>query len=292
MKIAYFPGCTLKAAAKNFEDSALAAAQALGIEMVELPRWTCCGTVYSLSTDDLMHHIAPVRNLLRVAESGYDKVVTLCAMCYNTLKMSNLRFRQNPADREKITQFMYEEKTQYDGQVEVYHLLELLRDKVGFDKIEEKIKKPLKGLKVSPYYGCTLLRPKEAAIDDPESPQLMAKLLTAMGAEVVDFPYNIECCGSYLTVNKVDFVAQRTKEIVGQAQSLGAELLMQSCPLCDFNLSGRQKEAQKQFSDFKPMPTLYFTQLLALSLGLNGRSLRFDLNYVNPEPLLAKKGLI
>ena len=292
MKIAYFPGCTLKAAAKNFEDSALAAAQALGIEMVELPRWTCCGTVYSLSADDLMHHIAPVRNLLRVVESGYDKVVTLCAMCYNTLKMSNLRFRQNPADREKITQFMYEEKTQYEGQVEVYHLLELLRDKVGFDKIEGKIKKPLKGLKVSPYYGCTLLRPKEAAIDDPESPQLLAKLLTAMGAEVVDFPYNIECCGSYLTVNKVDFVAQRTKEIVGQAQSLGAELLMQSCPLCDFNLSGRQKEAQKQFSDFKPMPTLYFTQLLALSLGLNGRSLRMDLNYVNPEPLLAKKGLL
>ncbi len=292
MKIAYFPGCTLKASAKNFEDSALASAQALGIEMVELPRWTCCGTVYSLASDDLMHHIAPIRNLLRVAEAGYDKVVTLCAMCYNTLKMSNLRFRQNPEDRDKITQFMYEEKIQYDGKVEVYHLLELLRDTVGFEAIEKQVKKPLKGLRVSSYYGCTLLRPKEAAIDDPEKPQLLGRLLTALGAEVVDFPYNIECCGSYLTVNKIDFIAQRTKEIIGQAQSLGAELMVQSCPLCDFNLSGRQKEAGKQYSDFKPMPTLYFTQLLALALGTNGKSLRFDLNYVNPEPLLAKKGLI
>jgi len=147
MKISYYPGCTLKNTAKNFEISAIAAARQLGVEFVELPKWNCCGTVYSLTSDDLMHQLAPIRNLLRVEENGFDRVVTLCSMCYNTLKRANLMVNRSPENLKKINDFMYKEKTRYSGKVKVLHFLEILRDEIGLDEIRKHVKKPLKGLK-------------------------------------------------------------------------------------------------------------------------------------------------
>lgn len=289
MKVSYFPGCTLKTAAKNFEDSALASAGALGIELVELPKWYCCGTVYSLASDDLIHQLAPIRTLLRVKEAGDDTVVTLCAMCYNTLKRANLLVREDEEKREKINDFMYEEETKYSGEVEVYHLLQVLRDEVGFEKVKENVKRSLRGLKVAPYYGCLLVRPLEVGLDDPEGPTILDDLLTGLGADVVDYPYKTECCGSYNTVDRVELVADRTREIVGSAKRRGAEILATSCPLCQFNLDDRQRDVVHRHSDFSGIPVLYFTQLMAVALGLDQRSWRFDLNFVDPMPVLQKK---
>lgn len=289
MEIPYFPGCTLKTAALNFEDSAVASAAALGIELVELPKWYCCGTVYSLASDDLIHQLAPIRTLLRVKEAGGDRVVTLCAMCYNTLKRANQLIREDEEKREKINSFMYEEETDYNGEVEVYHLLQLLRDDIGFEKLRERVKNPLKGLGVAPYYGCLLLRPPEVGLDDPEEPRVLEDLLRSTGAEVVDHPFKTECCGSYNTVDRVDLVADRTREIVGSAIKRGAELLVTSCPLCQFNLDNRQKDVAEAHSDFNGIPVLYFTQLLAVALGLDEKALRFDLNYIDPLPLFEEK---
>ena len=289
MEIPYFPGCTLKTAALNFEDSAVASAAALGIELVELPKWYCCGTVYSLASDDLIHQLAPIRTLLRVKEAGDDRVVTLCAMCYNTLKRANQLIREDEEKREKINSFMYEEETDYNGEVKVYHLLQLLRDDIGFEKIREKVRTRLKGLRVAPYYGCLLLRPPEAGLDDPEEPRVLEDLLRSTGAEVVDHPFKTECCGSYNTVDRVDLVADRTREIVGSAIKRGAELLVTSCPLCQFNLDNRQKDVAEAHSDFNGIPVLYFTQLLAVALGLDEKALRFDLNYIDPFPLFEEK---
>ena len=106
MKLCYYPGCTLKTNAKNFEDSTLFSLKALGIEVTELQRWNCCGTVFSLADDDLMHQIAPIRNLIRVKENDTNEVMTLCAMCYNTLKRANERLKNNPQDLYKINQFI------------------------------------------------------------------------------------------------------------------------------------------------------------------------------------------
>ena len=132
MRIPYYPGCTLKTNAKNFEVSAIESAKILGIELVELPRWNCCGTVFSLTSDDLMHHVAPIRNLIRVQEMNEDgfvkdeyRLLVLCSMCYNTLKRANLRVKENPDDLKKINDFMYLEKEGYEGNVEIIHLLRL-----------------------------------------------------------------------------------------------------------------------------------------------------------------------
>lgn len=288
MKLLYYPGCTLKTTAKNFEDSAIAVFKELGIELKELNRWNCCGTVFSLTSDDLMHHLAPIRNLIRVREEGENKVVTFCSMCYNTLKRSNIRIKGNKEEIEKLNDFMYEEETKYDGNVEVLHALEILRNEVGFEKLTEKVKHPLNGLKVAPYYGCLLLRPDEVRIDNPENPSILENLINALGAKPIDFPYKNECCGAYLTVNHIDIVVDKAYTIIRYAKSMGADIIITSCPLCQFNLDRRQKEVKNKYPEFNELPIVYFTQLMAFAFGLPQETCRFDLNYISPQ--LAFKG--
>jgi len=187
MKVSYYPGCTLKTKAKNLERSALATFDALGIEWEELPRWNCCGAVFSLSDDDLIHMVAPVRDLIRAKELGSDTLVTLCSMCYNTIARANDLMKNDEAKRQTINDFM-DEEPDYFGDIKVVHFLDFLRDEVGWDKLKEMVKSPLKGLKVAPYYGCTLLRPEEVSIDHPDRPTVFGEFMEALGAEVVDFP--------------------------------------------------------------------------------------------------------
>lgn len=275
MELSYYPGCTLKTKARGLEDSAIASMDALGIRLVEIERWNCCGTVYSLAEDDLVHHLAPVRNLVRVKEQGSNRVGTLCSFCYHTLKRANLLMRNDGEKRKTLNDFM-EEEADYNGEVEVVHLLEVLRDDVGWENIAAKVRVPLQGLKVAPYYGCTLLRPQEVAIDQVERPTILYRLIEALGAEAVDFPYATECCGSFQIVGNTDFITQRAWEILSSAVRRGAEALVLTCPLCHFNLRQRQTELMSRYSDFSGLPVLYFSQLLAVSLGIDPEVCHFE----------------
>jgi len=291
MNLSYYPGCTLKTKARNLEEPAVASVKVLGINLVEIERWNCCGATYSLANDDLVHHLAPVRNLIRVKEQGNHKVTTLCSFCYNTLQRANLLMRDDREKGKALNDFM-EEEAKYSGEVEVVHLLSVLKDDIGWEHISEKAKNPLKGLKVAPYYGCTLLRPAAVAIDQVERPTILHRLLEAIGAEAVDFPFATECCGSFQIVGNPDAVAQRALEILSSALRRGAEALVVTCPLCSFNLGEKQPELQQKYSDFPGMPIFYFSQLLAFSLGLGSLVCHFELNYGNPLPILKSKQLI
>ena len=292
MRIPYYPGCTLKNTAKNFEISSIETAKVLGIEFEELPRWNCCGSVYGMARDNIMHQVGPVRNLLRVREMGGQEVVTLCSMCYNTLKRANNFVKKNRDKLEVVNAIMYLENTTYDGSIEVLHYLEILRDRIGFDEIEKHVKKPLKGLRVGAYYGCLLVRPLDAALDDPEEPGVMEKLFEVLGAEVVDFPLKTECCGSYQTVSEKDIVTERTRKIIDTAHDVGIDVIALSCPLCHFNLDRRQKNVLEKYIDFKTMPVLYFSQLMALAFDLPLNVNLFEKHYVDPLPVLKARGII
>lgn len=291
MDLSYYPGCTLKTKAKGLEDSAIASMAALDVRLVEIERWNCCGTVYSLAEDDLAHHLAPVRNLIRVKEQNGNRVGTLCSFCYHTLKRANLMVRNDAEKRKTLNDFM-EEEVDYNGEVEVVHLLEVLRDEIGWENIAAKVKVPLKGLKVAPYYGCTLLRPQEVAIDQVERPTILHRLVEALGAEAVDFPFATECCGSFQIVGNPDAITQRAREILSSATRRGAEALVLTCPLCHFNLGQRQPELIQQYSDFTGVPLFYFTQLLAIALGIDPEVCHFELDYVSPLSLLKSKNLV
>jgi len=258
MKIPYFPGCTLKTTAKNLEIPALRSAALLGIELIELPRWNCCGVVSSLTSDNLMNHLGSVRNFIRVQEMNIDgivendnRLVTLCSMCYNTLSLTNNRMQKNPDDLEKLNTFMHEEPENYEGKVDVIHYIQLLSD-LGFDKIAKKVIKPLSGLKIASYYGC----------------------------------------GSYHTVNNTDIVLNLAEGIINNARNSGAEAIITSCPLCAFNLDSRQEEIKKRNPDFINLPVFYFTQLLGLALNIDRADLMLEENYISPTELLKTKKLL
>ena len=288
MKISYYPGCTLKSTAKNFEISAIAVARELGIEFVELSRWTCCGTVYSMTSDDIMHQLAPIRNLTRVKEDGFDRVVTLCSMCFNTLKRANILVQRDKEKLDKMNDFMYLENIEYDGGVEVVHFLEILRDEIGWGEIKKHVKNPLNGLVFAPYYGCLLVRPPEVAIDNVEMPYVLDNLFESLGAKSIDYPYSTECCGSYNTVSNPDIVLDKTYSMINLAREQGADAIVLSCPLCDFNLEARQKQVAEKYPDFHPMPVLYFTQLMAVAFGLDEDTYGFEYNTISPEEIFKK----
>ncbi len=288
MKISYYPGCTLKSKAKNLEEAAIASLAALGVEVEELPRWNCCGAVHSLADDDLIHYVAPVRDLVRAMQQGSQKLVTLCSMCYNTLARANLIMRDDEVKRKTINDFMTEEPD-YHGEVEVVHFLNLIRDEVGWDKVREKVKAPLTGMKIAPYYGCTLLRPRSVAIEPPESQELFRDFLTALGATPVEFAGSSVCCGSYQILASPEASKDIAGKIIAWATKAGADALALSCPLCEFNLGKKQPELIETGRIPGAVPTYYFTQLLAIALGLGDDLHRLDLNTECSLELLKSK---
>jgi heterodisulfide reductase subunit B len=292
MKLSYYPGCTLKSHAKNFDDSTVGALACLEVEVKELDRWNCCGTVHGLASDDLIHRMAPITNLIRAKDEAADAFMTGCAMCYNTLKRANQHVREDAAALSVINDFLSLETTEYTGDVDVLHLLEVLRDRIGFEKLASQVKRPLKDLRVACYYGCLLVRPKEVAIDDVENPKVMENLVEALGATPVSFALKTECCGAYHTVAKPEVIAGRTDRIMSSAHKNTADVVVVSCPLCAHNLDHRQKEARQLNPDFHHVPVLYFTQLMAIALGCDETVLRFDLHHIDPRPALAGRGLV
>jgi len=261
--LAYFPGCSLKDDAKRYEDAALFVMERLGAPLEELPKWTCCGTVYSLADDDLMHHVASVRNLVRTQETGADELVTLCAMCFNTLSRVAERVGADEEERTKINAFM-DREPDYEGGIRVRHLLQVLRDTVGWESLSAATVRPLDGVNVAAYYGCTLVRPKEIGIDDSERPIVMADVVEAVGATPVAFPFEAECCGTYQIVDEPHLALEQSSRILRSALRAGADVVATACPLCQHNL---ERAAETLGADAEGIHVVYFTELLAAALG-------------------------
>ncbi len=289
MKLAYYPGCTLKTKARNLEDSALAALKALSIEVKELDRWNCCGAVFSLADDDLIHHIAPVRNLIRAQEEGCEGILTLCSQCYNTLARAHNLMIDDEEKRDTINRFM-DEEPDYKGEVQVIHYLTYLRDHVGWDALREKVKTPLRDLRVAPFYGCSLLRPDDVAIE--KDPTILEEFLSALGAQTVSLTEARECCGSYQSLANPDAEQQRLGKIFGAVNRSGANAIALSCPMCEYNLGRQQHQLLEQNANLTATPTYYFTQLLAVALGIEAGVCHFDLNGKPAFELLKEKSYI
>lgn len=289
MEIPYYPGCTLNTKAKGFDNSARASARELGLELVELEEWNCCGATFPLLVDNMLDLAGPAQVLISARQAG-QRLAVACSTCYNVLKRTNRVIREDEDSREKLNFFL---EADYGGDLEVLDLLQILRDEIGFDNVKEAVKKPLSGLKVAAYYGCMVLRPPaEVAYDDPENPHALDDLITALGAEAVDYSHQGECCGAYLAVKSAEVTAEMSFTILASAQRSGAELVVANCPLCQFNLDRMQKTMGSRHTGFQPIPVLYFTQLLGIALGLDSEGFELDRHYVGPRSLLEGANLI
>jgi len=289
MDYLYFPGCTLYTKAKNLDQAARDCSKLLGFELKELPNWTCCGAAFPLATDNLMALLPPYRILANAREQG-TTLTTLCSVCFNVIKRTNRLIQRDGEKRDKINNFI---EKNYQGDLRVLHYLEILKQEVGFPQLKEKVKRPLSGLKAAAYYGCMLLRPfEEMEFDDKERPTIFEDFLEILGATAVDFPYKIECCGSFQSVGSPDIATECSYKILISAIKNGAEAMVSTCPMCTFNIDHKQSDIKEKYLGFQSVPVFYFTQLLGIAMGLDYRTLGFDQNAVDPLPLLQKKGLL
>lgn len=258
MKYSYYPGCTLRTKAKELDTYARACARVLGFELEEVEEWQCCGGVYPLGTDEIATKLSSVRALNSAKEKGQD-LVTICSACHHVIKRVNDDMKNVEDIRTRANNYMQLE-TPYGGETTVLHYLEVLRDRVGFDALREKVVNPLKGKRIGAYYGCLLLRPSGImAFDDPENPSIMEDLIRALGAEPVVYPYRNECCGGYISLKEKEMAAGMCDTIKESAESFGADMLITACPLCKYNLNK---------SSDRELPVYYFTELLAEALGV------------------------
>jgi len=266
VRYSYYPGCTLKTKAKVYEDTTLRTAKELGFEFVEVNEWQCCGALYPLNTDEFFPLLSPVRSLVQAKQESHEKLVTLCAGCYNVFKRTNKAMREDGELRRKVNGYLEEE---YAGEVDVVHYLEILKKDFGFAALAEKVKNKLEGRKIAPYYGCLLLKPRdEMDFDNVENPTIFEEFLQALGAEVVEYPYKTECCGSYLSMANEDIAGTAVGRILKSAYKNGAEAMIVACPLCKYNLEEYQKELKEVAGEAASMPVYYFTELLAEALDV------------------------
>ena len=257
MKVTYFPGCTLKNKAKDLDRYARECAEILGITLEEAENWQCCGGVFTTAGDEIATKLSSVRVLKAAKEKG-EALVTVCSACHNVVKQTNYAMQNDRSFADKVNRYMADEEP-YNGETQIYHYLELLRDVVGFDKLREKVVNPLKGKKIGAYYGCLLLRPgKVMGLDDPENPIVMEELIRALGAEPVVFANRNECCGGYVFAENPELAKKKSTAVLSNAKANGADMVITACPLCKYNL-------QKSASD---VPVVYFTELLAEALGV------------------------
>lgn len=287
MKVSYFPGCTLNTTGKGFDNAVRASAEAIGLELVELSEWNCCGATYPLIVDNMLELAAPA-HVLVTARDESSMVTTACTTCYNVLKRTNGFIRKHVEERDRINAFI---EADYAGEVEVMDILHLLRDEVGFGAVQERVQKPLRDLKVASYYGCMVLRPPdEVAYDDPDHPQSLDDLMAALGATPVDFAHKNECCGAYLAVKDRSITREMVYTILRSAQAAGAEAVATNCPLCQFNLDKQQAEMRKIYAGYQPVPVYYFSQLMGLALGLDATDYGWERHYIDALPLLKERG--
>lgn len=289
MKYAYFPGCSIEASAKEYEMSTIAVNKVLGVEFVEIPDWNCCGSI------DAVHAYNPKLSLslsarnFSIAEGMNLDIVTLCSACFFTLSRAGKMLHEDADLKCAVDKIINDAGLKFTGEVKVRHYLDVLVNDVGFEKIAQNVKVPLKGLKIAPYYGCLLVRPPQIrSFDDPEHPKSMDRIVEALGGESLHYNDKTRCCGASLVLTDESVMLEMTKDILLSAKNQGADCIVTPCPMCHFNLDAKQKEIESHFDLKINMPILYFTQLMGIAFGLGSKELGLNRNIVSPSKIFEK----
>lgn len=283
MKYAYFPGCSLESTGREFGESTELVAEALDIELVEIPDWNCCGATSAHNLDHTLSIALPARNLGIAEEMGAD-VVAPCAACFNRMRGAEVEMRENAKLREEINAKLAKPFT---GGITVRSGMEVFTTPEVLQKVSDSIRKPLTGLKPACYYGCLLVRPpKVIGFDDPENPRSLDKAMETIGAEPIDWYYKNECCGASFGIAKSDIVVKLTGDIISNAKKHGANCIVTACPLCMTNLEMRQAAAGRARGEDLTMPVFYFTELLGLAMEVPGVKKCFASHLVDVNPAL------
>jgi len=290
MKYAFFPGCVLKDTASELMISTEKVAEALGIELVEINGWTCCGVSHSGDINPLLAHTNNARNLSLAEKMGVDKVMTVCNTCTLMLRKTDLKLKNDDELKGQVNTNLSHTNLQYEGSTEVTHLLWALIQDYGLENLKAKIKRPLTGLKIANYYGCHIIMPpKVMGFEDWRNPQSMEQVVEVLGATSVEYEDRLSCCGFHAMPASEKEVLKMTGKGAQTAKEAGADVIVTPCPLCQTQLDDHQQKANEKFlGDETLMPVIHLPQLVGLALGISPSELGLDRHTIEAIPALEK----
>jgi len=283
MEFSYYPGCSLHATGLEYDASTRAVFNALGVKLVEIKDWVCCGasSAHSVSADLALN--LPAINIALAQEARHGDLLAPCAACFNRTKAADYALRNDPARRKSIEEAV---SFTYTGDVHIRNPLDVVASDIGLDAVASKVTRSLIGLKVVSYYGCLLVRPPHLMeFDNPENPTVMNRIVEKLGADVKDWSYATDCCGGSASLPRVDIATRLVSGLAQHAREAGAEAIVTACPLCQMNLEMRQAE--------KPnVPIFYFTELMGLAFDLPDARSWWGKHLISTTPVLSAAGLI
>ena len=284
-KYLIFLGCVIPYRLSSYEISARKVLQALGVELVEMPEYNCCGFPMDPIDHDTMLTLA-ARNLC-VAEREGLNILTLCNGCFGILHKVNKTLKEDKEEREKINGYLKEFGMEFKGTIEVKHLVHVLVEDVGFEKIKNAVKRPLTNLRVAQHTGCHIVRPKKIiGKDDPEDPKLLKQLIALTGAKCLDYMDEAECCGNPIIGVNEAIPFQMAKEKLDHIMAVGAQALITVCPFCHMMYDLNQPRIERTFNTKIGIPVLHYPQLLGLAMGFSPEELAINELRVKPTQLL------
>jgi heterodisulfide reductase subunit B len=283
MQYSYYPGCSLHATGLEYDASTRAVFNALGVKLVEIEDWVCCGasSAHSVSADLALN--LPAINVALAQEAHHGDLLAPCAACFNRTKAADYALRHDETRRKQIETAV---NFKYTGDVRVRNPLDVVVSDIGLDAVASKVTRKLTGLKVVGYYGCLLVRPPHLMeFDDPENPQVMNRILVTLGTDVKGWSYATDCCGGSASLPRVDIATRLVSSLAQHAREAGAEAIVTACPLCQMNLEMRQADKAK-------MPIFYFTELMGLAFGLADARSWWGKHLIPTTPVLSAAGLM
>lgn len=301
MKYGYYPGCSLEKNAIAYHQSAMAAIQPFDVEFVEVDDWNCCGATEYIAINLVAAYSLVARNLALAEQqadtwgrqNGKHQLVAPCSACYLNLGKAETYLGETPKLLDKVNTALAEGGMHYQpGNLVVRHLLDIFVNDIGYEQIASKVVKPLKGLRIAPYYGCLIVRPGfQIKFDDTEYPTSLDKLMRTLGATVVDFPLKASCCGGHMTQISKPVAMDMIYRLLKNASDYKADAIVTLCPMCQLNLDAYQGDVNKMFNTNLNIPVLYFTQMLGLAFGAAPEKLGLGKEFVDARPALSKIGV-
>lgn len=280
--IGYYPGCSGQGTSMEYESSTRAVCSALDIRLQDIPDWNCCGSTPAHTVDAVLSSAFSARIFAQAETVGISDVITPCPSC-----LKNLRNALNHMEDDPLFTARVEALTERPLRKEhsIKSVLQVILEDVGLDAVKAKVKRPLTGMKIVPYYGCLMTRPAESMrFDNPENPTSLDRLMEALGAEVLPFPLKVDCCGASFSIPARNVVPRLSGRILDMAVELGADAIVVACPLCQMNLDLRQGQINFKNGTHYKIPVPYFTQLMGYAFGLGDKEIAFNKLAVNVKP--------
>jgi heterodisulfide reductase subunit B len=301
-RVAYYPGCALEGTGHAYNRSTRVVGKALGLDLVEVKNWNCCGAMEVKNIDPKIQTYLSSRVMSIAAnEMGFDTVMAPCNGCYHNLKKAEYDLQNDARSAEVVDRLSKKagHATYQAGQVETIHALDWIKESIGEDGLRERVKNSLRGLKIANYYGCMYTRPRHIfpekdqgpGSESTSKPHFMDDLLAAAGAENVDFPLKTACCGGAHTLSDSDTSTRLVLNILNAAEASGAEVIATECPTCHSGLEMHQIRAEKRLGRKTSVKIVYFTQLLGLALGLSPRQVGLHENISDSIGFMKSKGI-